>query len=95
MRTEHHQVIRKILAGAAIALGLGLGAAAPAGADPSPAGTDTNPLSTDPNPFGTLGCSCRETAAAGSPAVNEEIDRGLREGLTASLPGLPPPAQPR
>ena len=47
-----------------------------------------------PNPYGTLGCNCRETAPAGSPQLSEEINRGIREGLTVSVPGLPAPAQP-
>jgi hypothetical protein len=75
------------MASAAIALGVGLGAAAPASAEP-------NPASTDPNPFGTLGCSCRETAPAGGQALKAEIDRGIQEGRSAILPGLPLPPQP-
>jgi hypothetical protein len=81
------RVITKILVGAAIALGAGLAAAAPAAAGP-------NPIGTDPNPYGTLGCSCRETAPAGSPQLREKINRGIREGLTVSVPGLPAPARP-
>jgi hypothetical protein len=60
---------------AAIVLGSYVGGTAPASADPD--------YGTDPNPFGTLSCSCRETAPADSPAVKEEIDRGIREGLSA------------
>jgi hypothetical protein len=87
--TTEHQMIRKIMASAAIALGFCLLAAAPANAEP-------NPASTDPNPFGTLGCSCRETAPAGSQALTAEIDRGIQEGRSAMLPGLPPPpSQPQ
>jgi hypothetical protein len=84
---QSRKVIAKILVTAAIAVGFGVVGAAPASADPNPAGTD-------PNPFGTLGCSCRDSAPAGSPQARDDIDRGIREGLTASLPGLPPPAQP-
>jgi hypothetical protein len=73
------------MASAAIALGFCLVGAAPANAEPA---------STDPNPFGTLGCSCRETAPAGSQALTAEIDRGIQEGRSAVLPGLPPPPQP-
>ncbi len=82
MTTQHYQVITKILVSAAIALGSYVGGAAPASADP-------NPIGTDPNPFGALSCSCRETAPAGSPALREEIDRGIRAGLSALLPGPP------
>jgi hypothetical protein len=88
---QSRKMIAKLLVTAAIAVGFGVVGAAPAGADP-------NTGSTDPNPFGTLGCSCRETAPAGSPQAKGDIDRGIREGLTASVPGLPPPArtsQPR
>jgi hypothetical protein len=81
------KVTAKILVSAVIALGFGVVGAAPASASPDTAGTD-------PNPFGTLGCSCQESAPVGSPQVREHIDRGIREGLTASLPGLPPPGQP-
>jgi hypothetical protein len=92
MTTQHHQVITKILVSAAIALGSCVGAAPPASADPNPIGTDP----ADPNPFGGLSCnSCQETAPPGSPALREEIERGLREGHSARLPGLPPPTQPR
>lgn len=79
MTTQHCQVITKILVSGAITLGACVGGAAPA--------------SGDPNPFGGLSCSCRGTAPAGSPDLREEIDRGLREGHSAWLPGLPAPAQ--
>jgi hypothetical protein len=77
----------KTLIGIAISLGCCGGTAAPAAADPGPAGTD-------PNPFGTLSCSCRETAPPDSAALREEIARGIREGRSARLPGLPAPGQP-
>jgi hypothetical protein len=77
MTNQHHQMITKILVGAAIALSSYIGGAAPAAAD-------ANPIGTDPNPFGALGCSCRETAPPGSPALREEMERGIRAGLTAS-----------
>jgi hypothetical protein len=77
MTTQHHQVITKILVSAAIALGSCVGGAAPASADPNPAGAA-------PNPFGALSCSCRETAPPGSPALREEMERGIRAGLSAS-----------
>ena len=85
MTTRHNQVITKILVGVAIVLGAGVGGAAPASADPDPIGTE-------PNPFGALSCSCQETASAGSPALRAEIDRGIRAGLSAPLPGPLAPA---
>jgi len=85
-RRPHRRVTRKILVSAAIALAAGIAGAAPASADP-------HAISTDSNPFGTLGCNCRGTVPA-SPDLRQEINRGLREGLTASVPGLPAPAQP-
>jgi hypothetical protein len=85
MTTPHYQVITKMLVSAAIAVGSCVGGAAPASADP-------NPIGTDPNPFGALSCSCQETASAGSPGLREEIDRGIRAGLSAQLPGPPAPA---
>jgi hypothetical protein len=87
MTTQHHQVITKILASAAIALGFCIVGAAPASADPNPAGNG-------PNPYGGLHCSCHETAPPGSAALRAEIARGLREGHSAWLPGLPAPTQP-
>jgi hypothetical protein len=73
----YRQVITKILVSAAIVLGSCFVAAAPASADP-------NPSDTDPNPFGALTCSCQETAPAGSPALREEINRGIRKGASAT-----------
>ncbi len=85
-KRRYHKVITKILVSAAIVLGSGVAGAAPASAGPDTVGTP-------PNPFAGFGCSCQETAPAGSPALREEIDRGLREGHTAVLPGLPAPVQ--
>ena len=79
--------ITKILVSAVIAVGVCISGAAPASAD-------SNPASTAPNPFSTLSCNCRESAPAGGPALSQNIDRGIREGLSASVPGLPAPAQP-
>jgi hypothetical protein len=84
---RHHHVITKIMASAAIALSFGVVTAASASADP-------NSVDTDPNPFGVLSCNCQNTAPPDSPALKAEIDRGLREGHTALLPGLPAPAHP-
>jgi hypothetical protein len=83
----HRRATRKILVSAAIALAAGLAAAAPAAADP-------NAISTDANPFGTLGCNCPGTAPTGGPELAQEIHRGMREGLSVSVPGLPAPARP-
>jgi hypothetical protein len=84
---KKQQVIMKILASAAVALATGVAGAAPASADSNPAGTN-------PNPFATLSCSCPQTARPSGPALNDEIDRGIRAGLSAQLPGLPAPAHP-
>src|ERR1700758_3814654 len=67
----YRRVVTKILVIAAIAFNCFVGGAAPASADPDAFGAD-------PNPFSGFGCSCRETAPAHSPAVNEEINRGIR-----------------
>ena len=75
-------MIMKILVGAAIAL-FAYGGIAPAGGAP-------NPVSTDTNPFSALSCSCQKTTPSAS--AREEIDRGIRNGLHASLPRLPAPA---
>jgi len=88
MTIARQHVISKMLVSGAVALGTCFGAAAPATAEDNPGGTDANP-------FGTLGCSCREAAPAGSPEARERIDRGLREGRSAWLPGLPAPTQTR
>ena len=80
--------ITKVLVSAAIAVGFLIGGAAQASADP-------NAFGTDPNPFSGFSASRQETAPAGSPARSAEINRGLREGHSAWLPGLPAPTQPR
>jgi hypothetical protein len=73
---RYHHVVAKILVSAAIALGSCIGAAAPASADP-------NSFGTDPNPFGSLSCSCQETTPPGGPALKEDLNRGIRGGLSA------------
>ncbi len=83
-----NRVTKKMLVTAAIALAAGLAGAAPAAADP-------NAIGPDPNPFGTLGCNCRGTVPADGPESKQEINRGMREGLSVSVPGLPTPARPR
>ena len=86
MTTQRHQGITKILVSAAIALAFCVGGTAPASADPNPIGNGTNP-------FGGLSCSCPDQPPAGRPDLTEDIDRGLREGHTTWLPGLPAPVQ--
>lgn len=76
MSTRHQQIIMKLLVRAAIALVLWIGDAAPAIAEPDSG-------ETGPNPFGGLDCSCQETHPARSPEQREEIDRGIRDGLSA------------
>jgi len=71
-------MIMKTLVGAAIAL---------SAYGTAPAGGEPNPVGTDPNPFSALSCSCQETTPAAT--AREEIDRGIRNGLRASLPGPP------
>jgi hypothetical protein len=68
-----HMTITKILVSTAIAAVCAVSVAAPAGADP-------NAFGADPNPFGGLSCNCRETAPAHSPAQQDDIHRGIREG---------------
>jgi hypothetical protein len=47
-----------------------------------------------PNPLGGLDCSCQEKYPARSPEQKEEIDRGIRDGLSARSPrGNQRPAQ--
>jgi hypothetical protein len=81
--TVGHQVIMKMLVSGAIALGVWVGVAAPASAD-------ANSVGANPNQFGALRCSCQEAASPGSPALTEEMKRGIRAGLSADL-GKPQP----
>jgi hypothetical protein len=71
-------LIPKLLVGAAIVFGCCLAGAATASADP-------NSSETQPDPFGSLTCSCQQTAPASGPVLREEIDRGIRDGLAAPL----------
>jgi hypothetical protein len=82
-----NRVTTKILVSAAIALAAGIAGAAPAAADP-------NAIGLDPNPFGTLGCNCRGTVPSDGPQLRQQINRGMGEGLSVSVPGLPTPARP-
>jgi hypothetical protein len=89
------RAITKILVGAAIAVGCFVGGAATVSADPDAFGNDPDAYDAGPNPFSGFSCSCRETAPPDSLALSEEINRGIREGHSAWLPGLPAPTQPR
>jgi hypothetical protein len=91
---QYRRAITKTLVGVAIAFGCFVGGAATASADPDAFGKDPDAYAGEPNPFGGFSCSCYETAPAGSPALSEEINRGLREGHSAWLPGLPAPNHP-
>lgn len=61
-------MITKILFSGVIVLGTSLGLAAPAGADPSV--------------FNDLSCSCPQTVSNTGPSVVDQIDRGIRSGLS-------------
>jgi hypothetical protein len=61
-------VITKILFSGVIVLGTSLGLAAPAGADPSV--------------FNDLSCSCPQTVSNTGPSVVDQINRGIRSGLS-------------
>jgi hypothetical protein len=87
MSARHQQIIMKILVSAAIALVLWVGSAVPAVAGPDSGGIH-------PKPFGGLDCSCQEKYPARGPEQREEIDRGIRDGLSAWSPrGYQRPAQ--
>jgi hypothetical protein len=71
-------VLTKVLVSGAIALGVWVGVAAPASGD-------VNSVGTNPNQFGALRCSCQHTASPGGRAGTEEMERGIRAGLSAGL----------
>jgi hypothetical protein len=83
---NHRRLMTKALVSTAIAFAACVGVAAPANAD-------ANSVGAAPNPFSTLSCNCQH-APAGSPVPRENIDRGIRDGLSAPLPGLPASTQP-
>src|ERR1700730_10989998 len=89
------RAITKIVVSAAIAVGCLVGGAATASADPDAFGNDPDAYGADPTRFSGFSCTCRETAPPGSLALSEEINRGIREGHSAWLQGLPAPTQPR
>jgi hypothetical protein len=64
----------KVLLSVSIAAGFCIGAAAPATAED------------ESNVFGTLTCSCSQTAPPGSSALSE-INRGLQHARSAELAG--------
>jgi hypothetical protein len=72
----HHRFIAKVLVSTAVVFGALIGASAPASADPNTAGAN-------PHASSTLSCDCQETAPAGGPASSREINRGIRNGLSA------------
>ncbi|TAM72812.1 MAG: hypothetical protein EPN51_02425 [Mycobacterium sp.] len=45
--------------------------------------------STDPNPFSHLSCGCAESDPPGSPALRDNINRGIQQGLSASRATAP------
>jgi hypothetical protein len=77
-RARRHPVIMKMLVSGAIALGVWVGVAAPSSAQ------------ANSNQFGTVRCSCQDTASLSGRAGTEEMKRGIREGLSAGL-GKPQP----
>lgn len=58
----------KLLVSGAVVLGTAVGLATPVGADPSV--------------FSTLSCGCQPTAFIVSPQVEDQITRGIQDGLT-------------
>ena len=76
--------VSKVLGGLVIAAGCCVTGTAPAQADPDAVGAD-------PNPYGGLRCDCREAAPAGGADQRGEIERGIREGLSVRVLGLPGP----
>jgi hypothetical protein len=77
--------LAKMLGGFAIATSCCVAGAAPAPADPDAHGAE-------PNPYGTLRCGCPDAAGPDSAERRNEINRGIRQGLSAWVPGLPPPS---
>ena len=85
---EPRVLITKIVVSAAIALVACVGGAAPASADSCAGGTGS--LRAGSGPFGTLSCSCPETAVARSRARrDEELNRGIRDGYSHGFSNFP------
>jgi len=73
---NHHRFIAKVLVCTAIGFGALIGTSAPASAD-------TNTAGNNPHAFSALSCDCQATAPAGGSASSGEINRGIRNGLSA------------
>ena len=73
------KVITKTVVSIAIVLGSCVVAATPASADE---------VTIDPNPFGALSSGPQETALTSGPALREELERGIRGGISASPESL-------
>ena len=67
-------MITKVLVSSAIVFGVAVGLGASADADPSV--------------FNALSCSCPQRGPADSALVRDEIDRGIRQGIS-DLPASP------
>ena len=63
-------MVSKILVSAALTVGAAVAIAAPAGADPSV--------------FNDLSCSCPQTVSNGGSSVIDQINRGIRAGLSGT-----------
>ena len=63
-------MVTKILVSAALAVGTAVAVAAPANADPSV--------------FNDLSCSCPQTVSNGGSSVADQIERGIRAGLSGN-----------
>ena len=63
-------MVSKILVSVALAVGAAVAVAAPASADP--------------NVFNDLSCSCPRTVSNGGPSVIDQINRGIRAGLSGT-----------
>jgi hypothetical protein len=51
---------------------------------PAPADAEPNP--NDADPFGGLSCSCTPTAPRSGPVITQEINQGIRQGLSTQEP---------
>lgn len=51
---------------------------------PAPADAEPNP--SDVDPFGGLSCNCSPTAPRGGPAMRQEINQGIQQGLSGQEP---------
>jgi hypothetical protein len=67
-------VVSRFLVGAAVAFVTAIAIAAPAGADPSA--------------FNDLSCGCPQTVSDRGISVTEQLQRGIRAGLTGMDPAV-------